>query len=135
MKIRLFNLVTAALIFSPLCSLGASQFKVNMRVGLRGQSPISINTITKTGKKSFVSQFSDDGQTETLIEMFTRKSQVNNKSGLYMDVAVKKRVRGMEKATERAQLFVPEDEELEFGEKSTGRAVGDLSIAVMAHQL
>jgi hypothetical protein len=135
MKKRFFSMMTTAIFFIPLCSFGAPQFKVNMRVGLRGQSPISVNTIAKSGKKSFISQFSDDGQTETLIELFTRKSQVNNRNGLFMDVAVKKRVRGSEKVTERAQLFVPEDEELQFGEKSTGRSLGDLSIAVMAHQL
>lgn len=135
MKKRIFTIVMAALFFSPMSSFAASQFKVNMRVGIRGQSPISVNTVTKTGKKTFISQFSDDGQTETLIELFTKKSQVNNKNGLFMDVAVRKRVRGTEKAAERAQLFVPEDEELQFGEKSTGRSVGDLSIAVMAHQL
>lgn len=125
----------AALIFISTPSFSAPQYKVSMLVGLKGQSPISVNTVAKSGKKNFISHFSDDGNTETLIEVFTKKSQVNNKSGLYMDVAVKRRFRGHEKASERAQLFAPNDQEMELGKNSKGRTAGNLSISVMAHQL
>lgn len=125
----------AALVLTSVSSFAAPQYKVSMLVGLKGQSPISVNTVAKSGKKNFISHFSDDGNTETLIEVFTKKSQVNNKNGLYMDVAVKKRVRGMEKASERAQLFAPNDQEMELGKNSKGRTAGNLSLSVMAHQL
>lgn len=110
-------------------------YKVNMLVGLKGQSPISINTFAKSGKRTSISQFSDDGQTETLVEFFTKKSHVNKKQGLYMDVLVIKRVRGQSKMTERAKIFAPENQEMEFGMNSKGRMEKNLSLAVMAHKL
>ena len=112
-----------------------NQFKVNMRLGLKGGAPISINTVTKSGKKTFISEFSDDGQNETLVELYTRRSQVNRKEGLYIDVTVTKRVRGQKKSSERAQVFAPDNQEMEFGMNSKGRTAGNLSVAVMAHQL
>lgn len=48
------------------------QYKVNMRVGLKGQAPLSVNTVTKSGKKAFISEISDDGQSETLIEVMAK---------------------------------------------------------------
>lgn len=112
-----------------------NQYKVNLRVNLKGQSPFSINTVAKSGKKTFISQFSDDGQTETVVELVARKSQSQNKDGLAMDVQVTRRVRGQEKISERAQIFAPENEEMEFGVNSKGRTAGNLSLAVMAHKL
>ncbi|MGZ3771667.1 MAG: hypothetical protein ACXVCP_19020 [Bdellovibrio sp.] len=111
------------------------RYKVNMLVGLKGQSPISINTLAKSGKKTSISQFSDDGQVETLVELLPKKSHVNKKDGLYMDVLVTKRVRGQSKLTERAQIFAPENQEMEFGMNSKGMIQKNLSLAVMAHRL
>lgn len=116
-------------------AFAAPHYKVSMLVGLKGQSPFSINTVAKSGKKTFISQFSDDGLTETVVEVFAKKSQVNKKNGLYMDVSVTKRVRGFEKGTERAQIFAPDNQEMEFGMNSKGKRAGNLSLAVMAHQL
>lgn len=134
MKTSILIIMSAALFIS-VPAFAAPQYKVNMRIGLKGQSPISINTVAKSGKKTFISEFSDDGQTETLVEVFAKKSQVNKKNGLYMDVAVTKRVRGQEKASERAQLFAPDNQEMEFGMTAKGKTAGNLSVAVMAHQL
>ncbi len=139
MKKSFFCAIAASTLFSLLCSsqsfAAVPSFQVNMRVGLKGQSPIAINTVAKSGKKTFVSEFSDDGQSETLVEVFAKKSQVNRKDGIYMDVTVTKRVRGVKKASERAQVFAPENQEAEFGVGSKGRMAGNLSLAVMAHQL
>lgn len=132
------NRIFCTLLLSLLISLpagAASQYKVSLRVSLKGQSPFSVNTVTKSGKKSFVSHFSDDGLTETLVEVFAKKSQVNKKQGLYMDLVVKKRIRGQEKISERAQVFAPDNQEMEFGTSAKGRLAGNLSFAVMAHQL
>lgn len=134
MKNLLFSVVTAS-IFLSCSSWAAPNYKVSMRVGLKGQSPISINTVTKSGKKSFVSQFSDDGLTETLVEVYAKKSQVKQQDGLLMNVQVTKRVRGQKKVTEKAQLFAPENQETEFGTNSRGKSSGNLSLAVMTHRL
>ncbi len=126
--------VSAVLLFSGAAG-AASQYKVNLRVNLKGQSPFSVNTVAKPGKKTFISQFSDDGQTETLVSLVARKSQSQSKDGLAMDVQVTRRVRGQEKMHERAQIFAPENQEMEFGVNSKGRMAGNLSLAVMAHKL
>lgn len=112
-----------------------AKYKVSLRVGLKGQSPFSVNAVAKSGKKTYISQFSDDGQTETIVELFARKSQVDNKDGLYMDVQITKRVRGQSRVSERAQIFAPDNQEMEFGMNSKGRIAGTLSLAVMAHKL
>lgn len=129
--------VLAAFLQTPLVRAAtvAPNYKVNMRVGLKGQSPFSINTYAKSGKRTSISQFSDDGQTETLVEFFTKKSHVNKKDGVYMDVLVTKRVRGQSKITERAQIFAPENQEMEFGMNSRGMIEKNLSLAVMAYKL
>lgn len=134
MKNLIFSVVTAS-IFLSCSSWAASNYKVSMRVGLKGQSPISINTVTKSGKKSYVSQFSDDGLTETLVEVYAKKSQVKQQDGLLMNVQVTKRVRGQNKVTEKAQLFAPENQETEIGMNSRGKISGNLSLAVMTHRL
>lgn len=126
--------VTTVMLFSGAAH-AASQYKVNLRVNLKGQSPFSINTVTKPGKKAFISQFSDDGQTETLVSLVARRSNVQSKDGLAMDVQVTRRVRGQEKISERAQIFAPENQEMEFGVNSRGKTAGNLSLAVMAHKL
>lgn len=135
MKKSILSVVTASLFISLSSFASAPQYKVNMRVGIKGASPFSVNTVAKSGKKTFVSEFSDDGQTETVVEVFAKKSQVNKRDGLFMDVLVTKRVRGLSKVTERAQIFAPENQEMEFGMNSKGRTAGNLSLAVMAHQL
>ncbi len=119
----------------PPAKVIAPRYKVAMRVNLKGHSPLSINTVAKSGKKTFISQFSDDGQTETLISMYTKRSQLNEQAGLYMDVSVTKRVRGESRVSERAQFFAPDNQEMEFGSSPKGRMKGNLSLAVMAHQL
>jgi hypothetical protein len=111
------------------------KYKVAMRLGLKGAAPMSINTIAKSGKKSYISEISDDGQNETLVELYARKSQQNNKNGLYIDVTVTKRVRGQKKSSERTQIFAPDNQEMEVGMNSRGRSAANLSLAVMAHQL
>ncbi|UOF01742.1 hypothetical protein [Bdellovibrio reynosensis] len=135
MTSRILSIVAASTFISLSSFAAAPQYKVNMRVGIKGSSPFSVNTVAKSGKKTYVSQFSDDGQTETVVEVFAKKSQVNRKNGLFMDVLVTKRVRGMSKVSERAQIFAPDNQEMEFGMNSKGRTAGNLSLAVMAHQL
>ena len=136
MNKRIFGIIAAASLSISFSAFAAApNYKVNMRVGIKGQSPISVNTVAKPGKKSFVSQFSDDGLSETLVTVLARKSNINNKAGLSMDVQVTRRVRGIEKASERAHIFAPENEEMEFGVNSRGRTAGNLSLAVMAHKL
>ena len=120
--------------FAAIPQSSVPQYQVNMRLGLKGQSPIAINTVAKSGKKTYISEFSDDGQSETLVEMYAKKSQVNHRDGIYMDVTVTKRVRGIKKASEHTQLFAPENQEMEVGEGGRGRTAG-LSLAVMAYQL
>ena len=136
-----FYSMVAASIFISVSALAAvpkhamAQYKVNMRVGLKGQAPLSINTVTKSGKKSFISEFSDDGQSETIVEVLAKKSQQNRRDGLLMDVTVTKRVKGQKKLSERAQIFAPDNQEMEVGMGAKGRTAGNLSLAVMAHQL
>ncbi len=135
MKNTLVSFIVGSFFFSCVSSAAPANYKVSMRVGLKGQSPISINTIAKAGKKSYVSQFSDDGQTETLVTVFAKKSQVKKQDGLLMDVSVTKRVRGEMKIQEKAQMFAPENQETEFGMNSRGKTSGNLSLAVMTHRL
>ena len=136
-----FYSMVAASIFISVSAFAAvpkhamTQYKVNMRVGLKGQAPLSINTVTKSGKKSFISEFSDDGQSETIVEVLAKKSQQNRRDGLLMDVTVTKRVKGQKKLSERAQIFAPDNQEMEVGMGAKGRTAGNLSLAVMAHQL
>lgn len=135
MNIRFLSMAAVSFFISTSAFAAVPQYKVNMRVGLKGSAPISINTVTKSGKKAYISEFSDDGQSETVVEVMARKSQQNNKAGLYMDVTVTKRVRGQKKLSERTQVFAPENQETEFGVNSKGKTAGNLSLAVMAHQL
>ncbi|QDK38217.1 hypothetical protein [Bdellovibrio sp. NC01] len=135
MKKSFFSVVATAFLFSAQSFAAVPSYQVNMRVGLKGQAPLAINTVAKSGKKTFISEFSDDGQSETLVEVFAKKSQVNRKEGIFMDVTVTKRVRGVKKASERAQIFAPENQEMEVGVGAKGRMAGNMSLAVMAHQL
>ena len=131
------------ILFLTLAALEASvvyaktpHYQVNMRLDLKGHLPIAVSTVAKSGKKTSISEFSEDGQSETLIEFFAKKSRVNRKPGLYMDVTVTKRVRGIEKASERAQLFAPDNQELEIGSSGKRRKkASDLSLSVTAYQL
>ena len=137
MKIRyLIGVASIALIFSSVSALAAvPKYKVNMRVGLKGSAPIAVNTAVKSGKKAYISEISDDGQNETVVELYARKSQVNNKKGVYMDVTVTKRVRGEKRVSERAQVFAPENQELEFNMNAKGKTQGNLGLAVLAHEI
>lgn len=134
MKIQ--NVIIALTALFSLPSFAAvPQYQVNMRVGMKGSAPLSVKTPVKSGKKAFVTEISEDGQTETQVELFARKSQVNNQDGIYMDVLVTKRVKGQTRFNERAQVFVPNNQETEYNEGPRGRRKGDLSLAVLAHQL
>ncbi|MBO9667456.1 MAG: hypothetical protein J7501_11675 [Bdellovibrio sp.] len=135
MKKNVLSTVAVSLLFSISSLAAVPSYKVNMRVGLKGQAPLSINTVAKSGKKAYISEFSDDGQNETIVEVFAKKAQQNRRDGLYMDVTVTKRVRGQKKTQERAQIFAPENQEMEIGVGAKGRTAGNLSLAVMAHQL
>jgi hypothetical protein len=132
---NVLSTVAVSLLFSVSAWAAVPSYKVNMRVGLKGQAPLSINTVAKSGKKAYISEFSDDGQNETIVEVFAKKANQNRRDGLYMDVSVTKRVRGQKKSQERAQLFVPNNQEMEVGVGTKGRTAGNLSLAVMAHQL
>jgi hypothetical protein len=110
-------------------------YKVSLRVGLEGQIPVSFNTIAKSGKKTYISEFSDDGQSEILIEMFAKKSQVKNRDGLFLDLTFTKRIRGVKKASGHTQIFAPENEEFEMKQGRGRHLPGNLSLAVMAHRL
>ncbi|MNY24164.1 hypothetical protein D3C86_1578630 [compost metagenome] len=52
-----------------------------------------------------------------------------------MDVLVTKRIRGQKKFAERAQVFAPENQELEFNMNSKGKTQGSLGLAVLAHEI
>lgn len=128
-SVYIFTLVS----FTALSSFAARPvYQVNMRLNLKGQTPLALNTAAKTGKKTFVSQFSDDGQVETVVEVLPREIYEDNKKQLKMDLTVTRRVRGQEKLTEKVQLMVPENREIEEGNRQNG---GSLSVAVMAHKL
>lgn len=133
---KLFALLVLASLSTASTAWAAPQkYKVNMRVALKGVSPISVATVTKPGKKTFYSEISEDGKSETLVEMVAKRSQQDRKNGLMMDVTVTRRVRGHQKIMEKARFFAPENEEFELGMNSTGRTKGNLALAVMAHQL
>lgn len=125
----------AAVLATPMVAMAAKEnYRVNLRVGMKGSAPISVGTVAKSGKKSYISQFSDDGLSETLIEVQPRKAQQNNKDGLLLNVQVTRRVRGQVKGVEKAQLFAPDNQETEWG-MGNGKRSGNLSLAVMAHKL
>ena len=108
------------------------KYEVNMRVGLNGQPPLSVNTLANVGKKSTVSEISSDGRTETVIEMVARERTVNNDAGLLMDVTVTKKVLGEKRASQTVQIFAKENQEAEIvlGQRKRGRS--DLQLAVIA---
>lgn len=112
----------------------SKMFRVSLRVGLAGSAPIAINSLTKNGKKTSISEFSDDGRVETLVELIAQKSQMNNRPGVWMDVKVSKRVNGKIKASEKTQLFTFENEESEVRVGAKGKGREDLSLAVVARE-
>lgn len=131
---KFFSLATIAILFSAQGFAKAPDYQVNLRIGMKGQQPLSINTPLKSGKKTFFSEISDDGQSETLVELYAKKSKENQKDGLLMDVMVTRTVKGQKKYSERTQLFAVENQEIESG-SNHGRSSAPLSVAVMAHQL
>ncbi len=120
--------------YSAIDHQGVKKYKVNLTIGLKGQMPISVSTLARPGKKSMISDMSEDGLKETFIEMHAREKRIQNKSGLLLDIEVQRRVQGEVKQTERVALFVPENQEIEYG-LNTKRKKSDLSVSVLAHQL
>lgn len=106
-------------------------YQVNMRLNLKGYAPLALNTPAKTGKKTSVSQFSDDGYVETIVEVVPREIVKDNKNHLKMDLTVTRRVKGEDRVSEKMQILVPENQETEEGNRKTS----NLSVAVMAHKL
>lgn len=120
--------------FSAIDTQAVRKYKVNLTIGLKGQLPISVSTLARPGKKSMISELSEDGLKETFIEIYTKEKTIQNKNGLLLDLEVQRRVQGEVKQTERVALFVPENQEIEYG-LNTKRKKSDLSISVLAHQL
>ena len=112
-----------------------SRYNVNMRIGIKGNMPFSVSTVAKAGKKTSVTEISDDGQSETFVEMVPHKSVQNQKTGLLIDVTVTKKVRGNVKATEKAQIFALENQESEMRVGARGKGREDLSLAVLANPI
>lgn len=135
MKKFFATLILTSLVSVPFAEAAPQKYKVNMRVALKGISPISVATVAKSGKKAYYSEISEDGKSETLVEMVARRSEQDRKKGLMMDVTVTRRVRGHQKIMEKARFFAPENEEYEMGMNSTGKTKGNLALAVMAHQI
>jgi hypothetical protein len=135
MNFRYIVASIAITVFSNSALAAIPKYKVNMRLGLKNGSPMAVNTAVKSGKKAYISEISDDGQSETLVEVYARKSQVNNKNGVYMDVQVTKRVKGQKKYSERAQVFAPENQETEFNMGAKGKTQGNLGLAILAHEI
>lgn len=95
-----------------------------MRVGFPGQSPVSVNTLVNNGKKSTVTEISEDGKTQTSVEVFAKQV---SKDSLQMDLSVTKTVNGKVKKTEKAQILAKEGQEAELQKGSK------LSLGVIAH--
>jgi hypothetical protein len=111
------------------------RYNVNMRIGLKGAMPFSINTVARAGKKSSVTEISEDGQTETYVQMTPHKAMRDQKPGLNIDVLVTRTVKGTVKASEKLQIFAFENEESESRMNAQGRGRQDLSIAVLANPI
>lgn len=109
------------------------KYQVNMRIGMKGVMPISVNSAVKSGKKASFSEISSDGQTETLVEFVPKKSSLRDQKAVLVDVKVTKFVRGQKRAEERAQILAVENQEAEM--TSGKKKNPDLSIAVMAHSI
>ena len=129
MKLLSVFFACSFLLTASISQAAKTQYQMNMRVGMKGSAPLSINTPIKAGKKASVTEMSEDGQIETNVVVTARKSQVDNKPGLMMDVHVTKTVRGQVKFNERAKMFAPENEERELAKAEA------LSLAVVVHQL
>lgn len=111
-----------------------SRYNVNMRIGLKGTMPFSVNTVAKAGKKASVTEIADDGS-ETLVEMTPWKSFQNQKAGLMIDVKVTKTVRGSVRSTEKAQIFAFENQEAEMRVGVGRKGRENLSLAVLANPI
>lgn len=111
------------------------RYNVNMRIGLKGAMPFSINTVARAGKKSSVTEISEDGQTETFVQVTPRKAFRDQKAGLNFDVQVTRKVRGNIKASEKIQIFAFENEESETRLNAQSRGRQDLSVAVLANPI
>ncbi len=132
--VLLLQIILIQTAYSAIDQANVKKYKVNLTIGLKGQMPISVSTLARPGKKSMISELSEDGLKEIFIEMHTREKTVQNKNGLLLDLEVQRRVRGEIKQTEKVALFVPENQEIEFG-LNTKRKKNDLSVSVLAHQL
>ncbi len=135
MKNGFFVLTLLTFLFSSAAVEAKTKgFRVSLRVGIAGAAPIAINSYIKNGKKTSISEFSNDGRSETLVEMIAQRSHMNNRKGIWMDVTVSKKVNGKVKATEKTQLFTFENEEAEVRLGARGKGREDLSLAVLAHE-
>lgn len=117
--------VFSALVLS-LSAQAAIQKKYNlfMRVGFPGQSPVSVNTLVNNGKKATVTEISDDGKTQTSVEVVAKQL---GKDTLQMDLSVIKTVNGKVKKSEKAHILAKEGQEAELQRGS------NLSLGVIAH--
>lgn len=120
----------AALPEDSIQSAARKVLAVNMRIGLEGEN-IVVSLKSKLGERSVLSEFSSDGQTETRIEVYPRKSTAQKKIGYLFDVKVTKLYRGHLKKTNDVQMFVPSDQEAEFIKGSRKIFSG----AILAHEL
>lgn len=113
----------------------APRYNVNMRIGLKGSMPFSVNTVARAGKKSSVTEISEDGLTETFVQMTPHKAMRDQKPGLNIDVQVTRTVKGQVKTSEKLQVFAFENEESETRMNAQSRGRQDLSVAVLANPL
>ncbi len=113
-----------------------SKYQVSMRIDLKGQLPIAISAPLKTGKKSSFTEIASDGKSETNVVVISKKSKVNEKSGLWMDIKVTRTVAGKIKNEERTQIFAFDNQEAEFSTgKKSRKSSPDFAVSVLAHSI
>lgn len=105
--------------------------KINlvMRVGLPGQIPVSLNTIVKNGKKSTITEISEDGRGATTVEIIAREK---NQGSVLVDLNVTRMIMGKVKNSQKVQILAKEGQEAEL---SSSRGSAKLSLGVIAHAI
>lgn len=111
------------------------RYNLNMRVGIKGSAPFSVNTVAKNGKKTSITEISEDGLTETFVEIIPKRSIVNQKTGLWMDIVVTRKVRGNVKSSDKVQVFAYEDQEAEVHFGSARKGHENLSLGILANTI
>ncbi len=111
------------------------RYNLNMRVGIKGSAPFSVNTVAKNGKKTSITEISEDGQTETFVEILPKRSTMNQKAGLWMDIVVTRKVRGNVKSSDKVQVFAFEDQEAEVHFGSARKGHENLSLGILANTI